>query len=236
VLGGSVLVVVGGPATSGWLGALGGRVGLSGTGAGAGSGCGWFLGEAGFDAGWGGPPVAFDTARVGSASVRGPWRVLGTARCGRVLGTACGSRHAGGGVTPEQAAPGQGTPTRVDSADPMLSGIAAAWRNGPVGVLRRTVSDTTPRSRFTGVTRGRPADIGRNGPGVLRRVISDTTPRIRSADATPPGIAAAGENAPVTARRRTTSGSTPAHASAVRRNGPVGVLRWQGWSRRARWG
>ncbi|WP_176742515.1 hypothetical protein [Streptomyces sp. LUP47B] len=42
-----------------------------------------------------------------------------------------------------------GTPTRVDSTDTTLSGIAAAWRTGPIAILRRPPGDTTPRDRST---------------------------------------------------------------------------------------
>lgn len=107
----------------------------------------------GFDVRRGGPPVAFDAAGTGSASVGGSWRALGAARCGHVLGAASGVRDAGGGVTP----------TRVDPADTGPSEIAAAWRNGPIGVLRRTILDITPRNRSADA-------VWRNGPvGVLQR-------------------------------------------------------------------
>ncbi|MFJ8781269.1 hypothetical protein [Streptomyces sp. NPDC102476] len=65
-----------------------------------------------------------------------------------------------------------GTTTRVDSTDTTLSGIAAAWRTGPITVLRRIISDTTP----SGI-----AAAWRTGPIViLRRTPGDTTPRDRS--------------------------------------------------------
>ncbi|MFG2465972.1 hypothetical protein ACGFXB_10990, partial [Streptomyces canus] len=117
------------------------------------------------DVGCGGPPVAFDATRVGSASVRGRWRTLGAARRGPVLRAASGVRDAGGEVTPARAAPGRGAATRIDSADAPPSDITAAWRSGPIAVRRRTVCDTT-----------RSAAVRRNGPvGVLGHVISDAT-------------------------------------------------------------
>ncbi|MEU0206958.1 hypothetical protein ABZ235_37045 [Streptomyces canus] len=160
--------------------------------------------------GCGGPPVAFGATRTGSASVRGPWRVLGAARRGHVLGAACGVGDAGGGVTPARAAPGRGAATRIDSADAPPSGIAAAGRNDPVTARGRTLGDTT---RSADATPARAVVVRRNGPvGALRHVISDTASRNRSSDA------------------------TPARAAAVGRNGPVGVLRRRGRCRGARWG
>ncbi|MCX5252965.1 hypothetical protein OOK27_02085 [Streptomyces canus] len=189
------MVVVGGPATSGWPGRLRSRVGLSGTRA----GCGGFLGEVGFYVRCGGPPVAFDATRAGSASARGPWRTLGAA---------CGVTRA-----------------RVDSADAPPRGITTVWRNGPVGVLRHVIGDTIPRGRSAGA-----AAAGPKGPvTVVWRIIST--------DTLPPGIAAAGGSDPVTVLRRTISDTIGRDRPAtVRRNGPVGVLRWRGWCRGARWG
>ncbi|MEV7737756.1 hypothetical protein AB0O75_37770 [Streptomyces sp. NPDC088921] len=48
-----------------------------------------------------------------------------------------------------RADPVRDTPTRVDSTDTTPSGIAAAWRTGPIGILRRTAGDTTPRDPST---------------------------------------------------------------------------------------
>ncbi|WP_280865198.1 hypothetical protein [Streptomyces sp. SAI-127] len=220
---------------SGWLGGLRGRVGLRGTRA----GCGGFLGEVGFDVRCGGPPVAFDTTRAGSASARGPWRALGAAGCGHVLGAACGV-------------------TGVDSADATPSGIATAWRTGPVGVLRFVIGDTTPRGSSAGAAAVGPkglvtvvwriistddplpgiAAVGGSDPVTAgRRALCGTTPRSRSAVDTATRAAAVRRNAPVTVLRRIISDTTGRdRPAAVRRNGPVGVLRWRGWCRGARWG
>ncbi|WP_405528780.1 hypothetical protein [Streptomyces canus] len=48
-----------------------------------------------------------------------------------------------------RADPVGGIRTRVDSTDTTPSGIAAAWRTGPIGILRRTPGDATPRDRST---------------------------------------------------------------------------------------
>ncbi|MFF7544804.1 hypothetical protein ACFZCU_14455 [Streptomyces canus] len=175
-----------------------------------------------------------------------PWRTLGAARRGHVLGAASGARDAGGGITPARTAPGRGAATRIDSADTTLSGIAATRRNGPITILRRTVSGATPRNRsadappsdiaaaggndrFTARRRTlgdttRSAAARRTRPvGVLRHVITDTAPRNRSAAAPPSDIAAAEGNDRFTARRRPLGDTT--RSAAARRTRPVGVLR-----------
>jgi hypothetical protein len=210
---------------SGWLGGVRGRVGLSGTRAGRGG----FLGEVGLDVRCGGPPVAFDTTRAGSASARGPWRTLGAA----------------GGVT------------GVDSADAPPPGITTAWRNGPVGALWHVIGGTTPRGRSAGAAAFGPkgpvavvwgiistdapppgiAAVGGSDPVTTgRRTVSGATPRNRSAVDTPTRAAAVRRNAPVTVLRHVTGDTTGRdHPAAAGRNGPVGVLRWRGWCRGARW-
>ncbi|MFF0089943.1 hypothetical protein ACFYSF_08295 [Streptomyces canus] len=82
-----------------------------------------------------------------------------------------------------------------------------AWRNGPVAVRRRTVSDTIRAADAT--PSGIAAAGGNNPVPARRRTISDT---IRATDA------------------------TPTRAATVRPNSPVGVLRRRGWSGGARWG
>ncbi|KQV94383.1 hypothetical protein ASD08_15370 [Streptomyces sp. Root369] len=125
------------------------------------------------DVGCGGPPVAFDATRTGSASVRGSWMTIGAVGRGQVLGAASGVRDAGGGVTPARVAPGRGAATRIDSADAPPSEITAAWRSGPITVRRRTVTDTT---RSADATPSRIAAAGGNYRFTARRLtISDTT-------------------------------------------------------------
>ncbi|MGX1478416.1 UNVERIFIED_CONTAM: hypothetical protein RKD50_007224 [Streptomyces canus] len=81
------------------------------------------------------------------------------------------------------------------------------------------------------------AAVGGSDPVTARRrTVSGATPRNRSAVDTPARAAAVRRNAPVTVLRRIISDTTGRdHAAAASRDGPVGVLRWRGWCRGARW-